>query len=252
MIIYKTTNLINGKIYIGKDTRNRSNYFGSGKLLNLSIKKYGKENFKKEILETCITEKKLNEREIYWISKFNSQDKTIGYNIADGGQGGDCMTNHPNKIEIYKKVGEGNKGKIISDVHKEAISKANTGKVLSKEHRDKIRQARIGVVLTEETKNKISDFNKGKKLSDETKSKISEYRKGKHHSLEAIEKMKNRVVSEETKKTLSLINKGRQQNNPTHKRYWFEKYGDNGLEMYNKFINKEIDKFGNKTVKPTK
>lgn len=48
-IIYLITNLANGKIYIGKDSRNRKNYWGSGRAIKNSISKYGVENFKKEI-----------------------------------------------------------------------------------------------------------------------------------------------------------------------------------------------------------
>ena len=51
MIIYKTTNLINKKIYIGQDTKNNPNYLGSGKYFKYALKKYGKENFSKEIIE---------------------------------------------------------------------------------------------------------------------------------------------------------------------------------------------------------
>ena len=47
MEIYKITNLINNKIYIGKDTTSDPNYFGSGLLINRAFKKYGKENFTK-------------------------------------------------------------------------------------------------------------------------------------------------------------------------------------------------------------
>jgi hypothetical protein len=51
MIIYKTTNIVNGKIYIGQDKYDNPNYLGSGKILQLSFQKYGIENFRKEILE---------------------------------------------------------------------------------------------------------------------------------------------------------------------------------------------------------
>jgi len=85
MVIYKTTNLVNGKIYVGQDSNNNSKYLGGGKLLKLAIKKYGKDNFVKEIIEECSSMDELSEREVYWIDIFNSKDKNIGYNILDGG-----------------------------------------------------------------------------------------------------------------------------------------------------------------------
>ena len=94
MIIYKTTNLVNGKIYIGQDRNNNPNYYGSGKLLKLSIKKYGRENFTKEVLEECINEVHMNEREIYWIAFYDSMDEKIGYNISEGGREGDRKVGH--------------------------------------------------------------------------------------------------------------------------------------------------------------
>lgn len=98
MIIYKITNLINNKIYIGKSIKNDPNYFGSGLLINKSIKKYGIENFKKDIIDESISSiNDLNEKEKFWIKYFNSIDLNIGYNIAYGGDGGDLITNNPNK-----------------------------------------------------------------------------------------------------------------------------------------------------------
>lgn len=92
MIIYKTTNIINDKIYIGKDEKNDSKYLGSGKILKAAIKKYGRLNFVKEILEKCNTREELCEREKYWIQLYNSQNTQIGYNIAMGGLGGDTFS----------------------------------------------------------------------------------------------------------------------------------------------------------------
>lgn len=86
MIIYKTTNLLNGKIYIGKDANNTEKYLGSGKLLNRALKKHGRRNFKKEILEKCNPEN-INIREQFWIDKMNSQTPN-GYNLTAGGSGG--------------------------------------------------------------------------------------------------------------------------------------------------------------------
>lgn len=102
MIIYKTTNQINGRYYIGKNKTNDPNYLGSGKLLHQAFKKYGKENFVKEILEICNNEDHLNEREKYWISQ--SILDPLCYNIGQGGEGGDNITFNPNRQEFLEKM----------------------------------------------------------------------------------------------------------------------------------------------------
>lgn len=87
--IYKTTNLINNKIYIGqhkvKTPEIDKSYYGSGKLIIEAINKYGKENFKVEILEWCYTEQDLADKEIYYIAKFKSKSIFGNYNMSDGG-----------------------------------------------------------------------------------------------------------------------------------------------------------------------
>lgn len=87
--IYITTNLINNKIYIGKHVANQyepEKYIGSGKVLLRAIKKYGKDNFKNELLCECGSEEELNTQERYYIQCYNSTNPKIGYNISDGGE----------------------------------------------------------------------------------------------------------------------------------------------------------------------
>lgn len=83
--IYKTTNLVNGKIYIGQHVgKVNDSYLGSGVVLHNAIRKYGRCNFKREILRQCYTEHELTIWEHVYIMKFRSFDKSIGYNIAKG------------------------------------------------------------------------------------------------------------------------------------------------------------------------
>lgn len=91
MYIYKITNNNNNKIYVGKSSKmieESESYFGSGIVLNNAKKKYGLDNFTKEILEE-VTAETINEKERYWIKKLDSTNPLIGYNLASGGDGGD-------------------------------------------------------------------------------------------------------------------------------------------------------------------
>lgn len=172
MQIYKIINLINNKIYVGKDKFDNPNYYGSGKIIKRAIKKYGIENFKKEILEDNISNYNLlNEREKYWILEMNSLQPK-GYNINTGGAGGDNFTYHDNKEQYRKKLSLSQKGKIKTFEHKEKIRISNIGKhnhkgknnpmynkhrfghiapmygkEQSKESKDKIRKAHLGMKM---------------------------------------------------------------------------------------------------------
>ena len=101
-IIYKTTNTKNGKIYVGKSSIDNPLYLGSGIILNQAIKKYGKQYFIREVLEEC-DNSIVDAREKHWISLLKSTDRNIGYNITDGGTGGDTVSNHPQKNDIVKR-----------------------------------------------------------------------------------------------------------------------------------------------------
>jgi len=124
MIIYKTTNLVNGKIYVGQSKYNNPRYYGSGKRLALAIDKYGIENFKREIIEECNTQDELNEREKYWIKELNCRDRSIGYNITaggDGGPGGPNFKGRKHTAETKKKMSEGQKKFWQSEKGKEVL-----------------------------------------------------------------------------------------------------------------------------------
>lgn len=86
-IIYKLTNTVNGLVYIGQHSTNKLNdgYMGSGLKIREAIRKYGKHQFRKEILALCDTKEELDELEIFFISIYNSTQN--GYNIAKGGRG---------------------------------------------------------------------------------------------------------------------------------------------------------------------
>lgn len=135
MEIYKITNLINGKIYIGKDTKCKSDYYGSGILIKRSIDKYGLENFRKEILEKIEDYEYLSIREKYWIEYFESNNLSIGYNISSGGDGGDTISNHPDLDKIKSKISINNKvrGKTYEEAYGDDFAVIYKNK-LSKSH----------------------------------------------------------------------------------------------------------------------
>lgn len=207
MIIYKTINLINNKIYIGQDRNNNPNYLGSGKKILRAIKKYGKQNFKKEILEECSATNLLNEREPYWIAFYNSTNKEIGYNILPGGYCNWNTLTYEEILELKQKISNSLKGKKHSEETKEKMSKTHIGKSKSKEHCKNISNSKKG-----------HKYNLGKKCSEETKIKISKANKGKKRTEEQLIVMKTKSLSEETKQKISNTLKGRSISEETKKK----------------------------------
>ena len=175
MIIYKTTNLINNKIYIGQDSHNDPNYLGSGKLLNRAIKRYGIHNFKKEVLEYCSDKRMLNEREIYWIDYYTSYKHTIGYNITLGGSGGDTWRHNPNK-EIIRETLKQRPRHIWTEEEK-AKQRGDANPAKRPEVRAKISQALKGRT------NPLIVGNLNPAKRDDVRKKISESMKGRKKSI---------------------------------------------------------------------
>lgn len=129
MIIYKITNLINGKAYVGQTTQSINSRISKHinakdgyRPLTKAIRKYGKDNFKIEIIDWANHQTELNYKEWLWIYKLNTISPS-GYNLKDGGRNG-----------------------AISEKQKKIISLANSKRA-----------------WTEESKNKISLANKGRK-----------------------------------------------------------------------------------------
>lgn len=108
--VYKITNLINGKYYIGKhQTKNLDDgYMGSGKLLKRAIAKYGIENFKKEILHILDNEIEMNAKEKQLVIVNEST-----YNLNEGGHGGFSYINRT--IDLQKRNREINSRKNYDD-----------------------------------------------------------------------------------------------------------------------------------------
>lgn len=154
--IYLTTNLINGKKYIGKHVSENfigTKYLGSGAIIQKAIKKYGIKSFKVEMLESVNDKDKLNERERYWISFYDAVNSDNFYNILPGGDGGSAK-GQP-KSDKFKKT--------MSDIQKNGKSWMN-GKHHSEETKRKMSESQSG--------NKHPMY--GKHHKDESKIKMRE------------------------------------------------------------------------------
>ena len=118
--VYKITNLVNGKFYIGKhQTKNLDDgYMGSGKLIRAAVQKYGRDNFSKEILHVFDNEHDMNEREKELVIL-----SEMSYNLCEGGKGGFGFINN-NGLNIDLKQQEMRNSGLL----KEASRKGNERK----------------------------------------------------------------------------------------------------------------------------
>jgi group I intron endonuclease len=157
MIVYLIENLINGKKYVGMDTNNNPKYLGSGILITKAIKKYGKENFKKSVLEYCFSIEELEVKETWWINYFNALEREDFYNLEDNKKRG--INPFANKTpEELRKIFS----KIQNKERNEKIGKANS----------KPKPKGFGDMM--------SEIHKGRKRSEESKLKQSKSLKGRN------------------------------------------------------------------------
>ena len=193
--IYQTTNIINNKKYIGKhETKTLDdNYLGSGILLKSAIKKYGKENFRREYLFVFDNEKEMILKEQELITKEIIKSDEY-YNIAFGGTGG-CIVlkkEHPlyeqtiEKIRFTNKNNSENISKRMKQMYKDGAIPYMKGRAQSEYQKEMVRKTLTGKPKTAEAieKQKISYAitvnspeyihpNTGKNKTQETKDKIS-------------------------------------------------------------------------------
>lgn len=117
--IYKITNSVNQKVYIGQTKKTIEERFQAhikkaklhiNRYLYDAMNKYGYDNFIIEEIEQC-ADSQLDEREIYWIAFYKSNNKNYGYNMTEGGGGGNTWSKNPHKEDTSRKISEHNKGK---------------------------------------------------------------------------------------------------------------------------------------------
>lgn len=146
MIIYKVTNLINNKIYIGQTNGNQLSYRGSGVVIKLAHKKYGKSNFKFEtLIEGDFNQELTDLLETEYIEMFNSTNRNIGYNISLGGTGKFTKRSEEFKIKckINAKITKNALGSKRTLECKEKMSILKKGKKLTKEHIENIKISKL-------------------------------------------------------------------------------------------------------------
>jgi len=188
--VYLTTNLVNGKQYVGDHSCNdlkKDVYFGSGIYIQYALNEYKYHNFQRKILEFFPTK----------LDAFNSQEKYIikyntlvpnGYNISPKGGHNvkECFSE-----ESINKIKESNKGKHFE--RKGKTWEDIFGKEKAKQYKQHLKEIKIGKALSQSHKDNI-----GKGISGEKNGMF-----GKNHKPYSIEKMKNRLFSKETKDLMS-------------------------------------------------
>lgn len=197
--IYKTTCLVNGKVYIGQTMASGSRfkkYLGGGTMLNSAIKKYGRHSFVREILIYCNTQDEADDYEELYIEIYSATIHSIGYNILPGAI----------------KFKNGCSPMRMPSVAKRSASN-RVGLIKSKETKEKIAASKRGIPRSDECKRKLSEKNRLYKHTQEAKDKISKTHKGikkltldQINALQAAKKAKG--VTLEMRKNMSEAQRG--------------------------------------------
>jgi len=195
VVIYKVTNFKNNKVYIGQTTAkpwgeraySHLNGYGNDHMKN-AVKKYGKENFKVEVICVCPNQKLLDEWEIKYIAEYDSTNPAKGYNKESGGKNMGSPSEETRK-KMSKNSARYWKGKKHTEKACKKMRKAKLGKKHSKETIEKIRKSLTGRKFSEEHCKNLSKALTGIKRSKETCEKIRKAQQGeKNNSVKLTEK----------------------------------------------------------------
>jgi len=183
-IIYKCTNLVNNKVYIGQtikglECRKKKHYKLADKKINRyfydAINKHKKENFYWEQIDIASSKEELDSKERFYISMYRSYIKEYGYNMTLGGDGGDTYSklSPENKKKCSKKLSLALKGRKKPPGFGENLSKSRRGENNPNFGKPTSKKQKLAVY-----KLLKSERNPGKNKSKETCRKISESNKG--------------------------------------------------------------------------
>lgn len=200
-IVYKTTNTVNGKFYIGKHSTDNldDGYLGSGVILTRAVKKHGKEQFVREVIRQFDDEGEAYRFERELIESIGL-DPTKCYNACHGGVG--FWKGMTHTAEAKAKISAANKGRKMPPGFAAKMSELMKGRALSDTAKQKLSLINTGRRLTEEVKEKISEGGKGRVVSEETKGRISAARLGQPSPRKGVS------LTEETKSKMSTARQG--------------------------------------------
>ncbi len=169
-IVYETTNMVNGKFYIGVHRVNNSKYLGSGKALKCAINKYGRDKFMREVLHEFSNKRDAYKYESLVVNESMVNNKNC-YNMTIGGISPPGISLHSE--ETKRKIRE------------TRIAKGYKGS----------NHSWWGKKHSEETKNKIRVSATGRKMSDSTKAKMSKSHQTKIYIIDGNSYISSRVAS---------------------------------------------------------
>ena len=166
-------NKTNGKVYVGITKRvpeerwgkNGSNYKSTPHFYS-AIQLYGWNSFEHIIIATDLTKEEACQMEIDLIQKYQSNNPEYGYNILDGGQIATMPQIVKDKLSIALRGNQNGAGHPCSEEKKKKISDAQKGRKLTQEHKDKLSKAKKGKThtISDDTKKKISDSHNKKQV----------------------------------------------------------------------------------------